>query len=250
MTSILECFAERRVQLEAQEEWEWREEEEELQAELQGELHAELHAEELQAEGQLEQEEARQWMEETSQQRDAKLREALEQIRHLEEAQAAEAAGSSLPATLPYPTGSTPQPVVNPTPTGARGCWDFTRQRYQPTTPVAAPLQSPGTSTASTGVPSLAPSIRMASSQAMAFPAMAPMTPLGAFQPQQPAGLINLLGQPLPQADEFKTQKSPLPKLQMKGGDATVVTRIINEWVQKTALALNTWSSSAVLYWH
>ena len=61
---------------------------------------------------------------------------------------------------------------------------------------------------------------------------------------------MSTLVQPSPQADEFKTQKSPLPKLQMKGGDATVVTRTINEWVQKTALALNTWSSSAVQYWH
>ena len=29
-----------------------------------------------------------------------------------------------------------------------------------------------------------------------------------------------------------------------------MVTRTINEWVQKTALALNTRSSSAVQYWH
>ena len=76
----------------------------------------------------------------------------------------------------------------------------------------------------------------LASSHAMAYPAMTPMTPLGAFQPQQPVGLINPLGQPLPQADEIKTQKSPLPKLQMKGGNATVASRTINEWVQKTAL--------------
>ena len=66
---------------------------------------------------------------------------------------------------------------------------------------------------------------------------MAPMTPLKALQPQHPAGLINPLGQPLPQADELKAQKSPLPKLQMKGGDATVATRTIKEWVGKTVLA-------------
>ena len=140
---------------------------------------------------------------------------------------------------------------MNTVPLGARGPWDFTRQRYQPTTQATAPLQPPGISVASTGVPSVAAaSMGPASSHAMAYPAMAPMTPLGAFQPQQPVGLINPLGQPLPTADEFKTQKSPLPKLQMKGGDATVVTRTINEWLQKTALALNTWSSSAVQHWH
>ena len=59
----------------------------------------------------------------------------------------------------------------------------------------------------------------------MAYPV--PMA--GAFQPQQPAGLINPLVQPLPQADDFKAQKSPSLKLQMKGGDATVVTRTGSE---------------------
>ena len=68
-------------------------------------------------------------------------------------------------------------------------------------------VRAPGIGAACAGVPAVAPSMGMASSQAMAFLAMAPMTPLGAFQPQQPAGLINLLGQPLPQADELKTKK-------------------------------------------
>ena len=36
----------------------------------------------------------------------------------------------------------------------------------------------------------------------------------------------------------------------MKGGDATVVTRTVNEWVQKTSLALSAWSPSAVQNWH
>ena len=91
-------------------------------------------------------------MEETSQQRDAELREALEHIRNTQ------AAGTSLPATLPYPTGSAPQPAVNATIFGARGPREFTRQRHQPATPMAAPLQPPGISAASTGVPSVAPS--------------------------------------------------------------------------------------------
>ena len=48
----------------------------------------------------------------------------------------------------------------------------------------------------------------------------------------------------------FKREKSVLPKLQVKGGDSTSVTRIINEWLQKTALSLNTWSASGVQPWH
>ena len=43
--------------------------------------------------------------------------------------------------------------------------------------------------------------------------------------------------------------KSPLPKLTIKGGDPTTLTRVINEWVQKTAIALNTWSLEASQFW-
>ena len=45
---------------------------------------------------------------------------------------------------------------------------------------------APGISAASTGVPSAAPSMGVASTQGMACPAMAPLTPLGTFQPMQP----------------------------------------------------------------
>ena len=117
-------LAEQRVQLEAQEEREWREE---IQADetQQGE-------QELLAEARKEQEEARERMEETSQERDAgaaELREAREHIRQFEDVQAA---GNSLPATLPYPSGPAPQPATGSTTYGARGPWEFARQRYQP----------------------------------------------------------------------------------------------------------------------
>ena len=49
---------------------------------------------------------------------------------------------------------------------------------------------------------------------------------------------------------DFKREKSALPKLQIKGGDATSVTRTIHEWLQRTSIALNTWSASAVQLWH
>ena len=44
--------------------------------------------------------------------------------------------------------------------------------------------------------------------------------------------------------------KSPLPKLNIKGGDPTTLTRVINEWIQKTAIALNTWSIEASNFWN
>ena len=44
--------------------------------------------------------------------------------------------------------------------------------------------------------------------------------------------------------------KSPLPKLNIKGGDPTTLTRVINEWIQKTAIALNTWSLEASNFWN
>ena len=43
--------------------------------------------------------------------------------------------------------------------------------------------------------------------------------------------------------------KSPLPKLNIKGGDPTTLTRVINEWIQKTSIALNTWSLEASNFW-
>ena len=43
--------------------------------------------------------------------------------------------------------------------------------------------------------------------------------------------------------------KGPLPKLKIKGGDPTTLTRLINEWVQKTSIALNTWSVEASNFW-
>ena len=38
--------------------------------------------------------------------------------------------------------------------------------------------------------------------------------------------------------DDFKREKLSLPKLSIKAGDATTLIRTINEWLQKTTLAL------------
>ena len=48
---------------------------------------------------------------------------------------------------------------------------------------------------------------------------------------------------------DFEREKSALPKLQIKGGDATNITRTIHEWLQRTSLTLTTWSASAVQLW-
>ena len=95
----------------------------------------------------------------------------------------------------------------------------------------------------------MAPVSGVASAHGAALPAMMvpnPSTPLGAYPTQTP-----LPAHPQLPADEyFKREKSPLSKLVIKGGDATSVTRIVHEWLQKTAMALNTWSSSAIQLWH
>ena len=89
----------------------------------------------------------------------------------------------------------------------------------------------------------------VASTHGAALPAMMvpnPSTPLGAFPGQPP-----LQTSPQLPADEyFKREKSPLPKLTIKGGDATTITRTVHEWLQKTAMAVNTWSTSAIQLWH
>ena len=49
--------------------------------------------------------------------------------------------------------------------------------------------------------------------------------------------------------DEVRKDRSPIPKLNVKGGDATALTRQVNEWLQKTTISLNTWSQSAATFW-
>ena len=51
-------------------------------------------------------------------------------------------------------------------------------------------------------------------------------------------------------AEDVKREKTALPKLAVTAADATTVTRRVHEWLQKTAMALNMWSASAVQLWH
>ena len=64
--------------------------------------------------------------------------------------------------------------------------------------------------------------------------------------PPQP-GMRNSGGR-TPQ-DEVRKDRSPIPKLAIKGGDSTSLTRQMNEWIQKTTIALNTWSQAAASFW-
>ena len=183
--------------------------------------------------------------------RDAELQEAHLKIRLLEEQQASGTV-PTLPTTQQYSHGgqTTGLTIGQPNPvlpsSGQRGPWASTRERFQQPIPTQP---TPLLAGASTGVPSVAPVSGVASTHGAALPAMMvpnPSTPLGAFPTQTP-----LPAHPQLPADEyFKREKSPLPKLVIKGGDATSVTRTIHEWLQKTAMALNTWSSSAIQLWH
>ena len=50
--------------------------------------------------------------------------------------------------------------------------------------------------------------------------------------------------------EPISRSKSSLLIFNVKGGDATTIPRTINEWVQKTAIALNTWPLQASTFWH
>ena len=91
-------------------------------------------------------------------------------------------------------------------------------------------------------------------SNAGAFPAMAVNT---GSAPPAPEGSGGVGTQPHSQQNvqprieqPISKNKSPLSKLNIKGGDPTTLTRIINEWIQKTAIALNTWSIEASNFWN
>ena len=70
------------------------------------------------------------------------------------------------------------------------------------------------------------------------------------FQPLSGQGVATGQGQAHHRhQDEIRKDRLPIPKLQVQGGDPTMVTRQINEWLQRTTISLNTWSHSAALLW-
>ena len=161
----------------------------------------------------------------------------------------------SPPRVLPSP----PPPVVQAM--GDGSAWSYTRQmhRSSPHAAQAVEVQALPTSAGVTE-PSLyqhsaaPPAYQWATgsaagastshSYAGAYPAMAVNTGSGGVdgsggvgsQPNTQPPTQPRLEQPI------SKNKSPLPKLNIKEGDPTTLTRVINEWIQKTSIALNTWS--------
>ena len=142
-------------------------------------------------------------------------------------------------------------PTVSQAPPATGGPWSRTREVYRnaaaASTPQVDPFSIPrsaGVSEASAGP--TANQMQWASGSAagslagysQAPPQMTtPITPAPATLSSAPEATISKL-------------KSSLPKLGIKGGDPTTITRIINKWLQKTAIALNTWSLQASTFWN
>ena len=142
-------------------------------------------------------------------------------------------AGMTLPNT----------PVPNPSTPISGGPWASTRERERLQRPIGTDQRSCPTSTGvsdtstipmhRTGMPAPPPGIHSPSPSVCACPAI--------HQPSPQSGHGSGGGK----VDEVRRDRSPLPKLNIKGGDATSLTRQINEWLQKTTIILNTWSVNA-----
>ena len=170
--------------------------------------------------------------------------------------------------------GSPPRasPPLPPPPLAGDGsAWSYVRQVYRSSPHAAQAVEAqPVPTSAGVSEPSLyqhshaSPHYQWAAgsaaggsaslSNAGAFPAMAVNTGSG---PPAPEGSGGVGTQPHSQQNTqprieqpISKNKSPLPKLNIKGGDPTTLTRIINEWIQKTAIALNTWSIEASNFWN
>ena len=162
-----------------------------------------------------------------------------------------------------------PPPPPTMQPVGDGSAWSYARQMYRnsPHATQIVEVQALPTS-AGVSVPSLhqhsntppyyqwaagsAAGASTSQSHAGAYPAMAVNTGsggadgsggLGPKPNTQPPTQFRL-EQPI------SKNKSPLPKLNIKGGDPMNLSRVINEWIQKTAKALNTWSLEASNFWN
>ena len=183
------------------------------------------------------------------------LEQARQTIRLLEQGQVGSGATSFTPTLTPPGGGCASQltlgqPVPALPASSTRAPWAATRERLQqqapvPTTPL---LQPQGVGSVSSGLPSLSGVGSVPGVACPVYASPSPLTPHACLYPNLQA--------PLPIAPheegkiDFKREKSALPKLNLKGGDATSITRTIHEWLQRTSIALNTWSASAVQLWH
>ena len=152
-----------------------------------------------------------------------------------------------------------PTAMAPPPPTVSTGAWAFTRQAFGSSQGVSThdihnvPV-SAGVSEASVAQPVASSQAAWAGGASMAGASHASgvANPLATACPALGLPTNPLLqAQPIdsPQDESIRRTRSPLPKLVIKGGDATVITRTVNEWIQKTSIALNTWSLQASTFW-
>ena len=180
---------------------------------------------------------------------------ARQTIRLLEQGQVGSGAPSFTPTLTPQHGGCTSQLTIGqPVPalpaSNTRAPWAATRERVQrqgsaPSTPL---LQQQDLSSASPGLPSLSGACSVPDVAGLVYASPSPHTSHACLYPNPQVSLPTL-----PQEEgkiDFKREKSVLPKLNIKGGDAASITRTIHEWLQRTSIALNTWSASAVQLWH
>ena len=132
-------------------------------------------------------------------------------------------------------------------PTGdTRGPWSTTRDRIQQqrlqhhpgaTIPSGVPGSEPSLGPLSGGASAGVPSISPTSVTGMAYPAVAVAQP----HMVSPTEMLK---------DDFKREKLSLPKAFDKGWGCNHINSYHKRGLQKTTLALNTWSFSAVQLWH
>ena len=183
------------------------------------------------------------------------LEQARQTIRLLEQGQGGSGAPSFTPTLTPQIGGCTSQltlgqPVPALPASNTRAPWAATRERLQhqgsvPSTPL---LQPQGVGSVSSGLPSLSGVGSVPGVACPIYASPSPHTPHACLYPN-PQVPLSTVHQEEGKID-FKREKSALPKLNIKGGDATSITRTIHEWLQRTSIALNTWSASAVQLWH
>ena len=151
----------------------------------------------------------------------------------------------------PQPSTAGSAPLTPATTSSPGNPWAHARERMH--APVGADFTScptsAGVSDASTipmqPVGATPPGLGQFSSSSPAYACPAMGTP--GYPPMQPMQGSGSGGRN--PADEVRKDRTPIPKLVVKGGDPTTLTRVINEWIQKTTISLNAWSQAAAAFW-
>ena len=163
---------------------------------------------------------------------------------------------------MPTFSPTTPQQLLAPQPSTAGSApftpamtsspgnpWAYTRERIHAPIDFTPCPASAGVSDASTipmqPVGATPPGLGQLSSSSPAYACPAMGTP--GYPPMQPMQRSGSDGRN--PADEVRKDRTPTPKLVVKGGDPTTLTQVINEWVQKTTISLNTWFQAAAAFW-